>query len=253
MEPTMRRGDRRRGDTAVWSISAVLAVIAVAGVAFSLLVLDRRPATPAPSPGDSDASLLVVTWAPSLCKVERANPGCRSGNVQRMGQAFVLHGLWPQPATEQYCDVPRGGKRPSLALPKDVQSRLQATMSDATVMAPHEWYAHGTCSGLAPPEYFGIAATFTDQARTVLEPAFRESVGRRLAPGTVRDAFDARFGSGVGDRVGLSCREVAGQGSIVYEVRLSLPAVASLRGDSLGQALAEGPVIPPGCGKGRVP
>ena len=48
-----------------------------------------------------------------------------------------------------------------------------------------------------------------------------------------------------------------GQGSVAYEVRLSLPAVVDLNaGDgpmSLGEALAKGPTVPAGCGQGRVP
>lgn len=246
----------KRGDATVWSISAVLAVIVAAGVAFSLLVLDRRPAAPTATPGSSDSSLLVLTWAPSLCKVERSNPGCRSGRVQQMGQGFLLHGLWPQPSTEQYCDVPAGVRprdRRPVTLPADLQKNLQTKMSDAAVMAPHEWYAHGTCSGLTPPDYFGIAAALTDQASAVLDPVFGKSAGGQLAPRTIREAFDAEFGRGAGGRVGLSCRQADGAGQMVYEVRMSLPAVADLRGDSLGAALARGPAIPAGCGKGRVP
>lgn len=246
----------KRGDATVWSISAILGVIAVAGVTFSLLVLDRRSAAPTATSAASDSSLLVVTWAPSLCKVERSNPGCRSGHVQQMGQAFLLHGLWPQPSTEQYCDVPGGARdrdRRPVALPDDLRSSLQSKMSDAAVMASHEWYAHGTCSGLNPPDYFGIAAALTDQASAVLDPVFEKSVGRRLAPRTVRQTFDDAFGQGAGGRVSLSCRQVDGQGSLVYEVRLSLPPVSELRGDSLGMALARGPAIPAGCGQGTVP
>lgn len=246
----------RRSDVTVWSISAVLAVVAAAGVTFSLLVLDRRPVPAPPTAAASDSSLLVVTWAPSLCKVERSNPGCRSGHVQRLGPTFLLHGLWPQPSSEQYCEVPgtdRTGRRQPVVLPDDLQADLQARMSDAAVMTRHEWYAHGTCSGLNPPEYFGIAASLADQAGATLGPVFEKAAGRAVAVAAVREVFDAEFGQGAGNRVSLSCRQVDGQGSLAYEVRLSLPAVAELRGDSLRQALVEGPQVPAGCGQGRVP
>jgi ribonuclease T2 len=245
----------RRGDVTVWSLSAALAVVAAAGVTFSLLVLDRRPVPAPAAPGASDSSLLVVTWAPSLCKVERSNPGCRSGHVQRVGRAFLLHGLWPQPSTEQYCEVPggqRGRQRQSVVLPADLQARLQAAMSDAAVMTRHEWNAHGTCSGLTPPEYFDIAATLADQAGATLEPVFGESVGRPVTAAAVRGAFDAAVGPGAGDRVSMTCRRV-GQDQLAYEVRLSLPPVAELRGDTLRQALAAGPEVASGCGQGTVP
>ena len=236
----------------------MLAVVVVAGVVFSLRVLDRKSG-PSPIPDDSKSSLLVLTWGPSLCEADAANPGCRSGHVDRMGQSFVLHGLWPQPSTEQYCDVPRQQSdraRKPVELPDDLQARLQTMMSDSAIMAKHEWYAHGTCSGVAAAEYFGIAAQLTDQASRVLTPVFSGAQGRRLSSRSVREAMDGAFGAGAGQRVSLSCKDMSGQGSIVYEVRLSLPAVAVLGSEttpSLSDALSRGPAVPPGCGQGRVP
>ncbi len=237
------------------SVSAVLAVVAVAAVAVSLLVLDRRPE---PSQADSTSSLLVVTWAPSLCKVEPSNSGCRSGHVGSLGPAFVLHGLWPQPSTEQYCDVPKhtpDRSRSPVALPKDLAANLKTMMSDSAIMTTHEWYAHGTCSGVTPPEYFNVAATLASQANAVLNPVFTQATGRRLSSRTVREAFDARFGKGAGARVSMTCKDASGRGSVTYEVRLSLPPVTQLRRNSpsLAQALAAGPTVAPGCGQGAVP
>jgi ribonuclease T2 len=246
----------KRGDRTVLAVSAVLAVAAVAAVAFSLLVLDRRPPPPQAS-ADSTSSLLVVTWAPSLCKVEPSNSGCRSGHVDKLGQSFMLHGLWPQPSTEQYCDVPKrtpDKARSPVPLPADLKASLQEMMSDSAVMTTHEWYAHGTCSGVAPPEYFGIAAQLAEQAGAVLEPVFARSAGGRLTSRSVREAFDARFGSGAGARVSLSCRDARGQGSVVYEVRLSLPPVVALeKSSALADALAAGPTVAPGCSQASVP
>ncbi len=201
----------------------------------------------------------MLTWAPSLCKVEPKNSGCRSGHVGQLGQALVLHGLWPQPSTEQYCGITQreADKRP-VDLPGDIRNTLQDMMSDPQSMAAHEWYAHGTCSGVTPPEYFTIAESLTTQARSVLTPVFQQAAGENLSPRAIRETFEATFGRGTGNRVGLTCRDVSGQ-SIVYEVRLSLPAVVDLlteqasdSGIKLGDAMAKGPAIPPGCGQGKV-
>ena len=250
----------RRGDAAVITISAALAAVVVAGVAFSLVVLDRKSGGPTPEPSDSKSSLLVLTWGPSLCKADAANPGCRSGHVDRMGQSFVLHGLWPQPSTEQYCGVPRQQSdraRKPVALPGDLQATLQTMMSDSATLSKHEWYAHGTCAGVPAPEYFGIAARLTDEANRALKPLFSRAKGQRLSSRSVREAVDGAFGAGAGERASLSCKEVSGKDSIVYEVRLSLPSVPALgtagNAPSLADALAEGPRVPPGCGQGRVP
>ena len=249
----------KRGDAAVILVSAALAVVAVAGVVFSLVVLDRRGG-PSPTPDESSSSLLVVTWAPSLCKADAKNPGCRTGHVDRLGRAFVLHGLWPQPSTEQYCGVPRqlsDRSREPVTLPADLQATLQAMMSDAAVMTKHEWYAHGTCSGVTSPEYFGIAAALAAAADRALRPVFSQATGRRLSSRSLREAVDSAFGAGAGKRVTLSCKDVPGQDSLVYEVRLSLPAVVALRPAgtplTLADALARGPVVSPGCSQGRVP
>jgi hypothetical protein len=159
-------------------------------------------------------------------------PPAMSGD---MGPTMVLHGLWPQPSTNQYCGVPkeivdqsrkiRGSDIPAVELSEDVRNDLRPIMSDVAVMAPHEWYAHGTCAGVTPDEYFGDAAKLTDQARTILDPVFRAAKGKHLTLSTVRDKFDAAFGDGAGERVGLSCRNVTGQGSVIYEVQMSLPPV----------------------------
>ncbi|MCH9721279.1 MAG: ribonuclease T(2) [Actinomycetia bacterium] len=249
----------KRGDAAVFSLSAVLAVIVAIAVAYSLLVLDRRPTGPSAAAGDSTSSLLVLTWGPSLCTVAPSNPGCRSGHVGRLGETFVLHGLWPQPSSEQYCDVPKrvaARERTPVQLPSDLKNSLTAIMSDP-VITTHEWYAHGTCSGVAPPEYFGFATTLTEQAGKVLDPLFDDASGRVLSARSLRETFDAQFGGGAGKRVGLSCRNAGNQGSVVYEVRLSLPPVVDLPatpgGVSLREVLAKGPAIPAGCGQGRVP
>ena len=249
----------KRGDATVLSISAVLAATVVIAVAYSLLVLDRKTVEPPVGAADSTSSLLVVTWGPSLCKVEQSNPGCRSGHVERMGRTFVLHGLWPQPSSQQYCELPKRAadrKRNPVPLPRDLQKSLKALMSDSAVMTSHEWYAHGTCSGVAPPEYFGIAAALTDQAVRVLDPVF-DKASPQVSSKSLREAFDAEFGRGAGRRIGLDCRNANGQGSVAYEVRLSLPAVVELNANngpmSLGEALAKGPAVPAGCGQGRVP
>jgi ribonuclease T2 len=184
-----------------------------------------------------------------------------------MGRTFVLHGLWPQPFSNQYCDVPKdvadraaklkGSDMPSVDIPEDVRADLQSNLSDAAVMAPHEWYAHGTCSGVAPDKYFSDAVTLIGQARAVLDPIFNQAAKRTLNLSTVRDRFDAQFGKGAGDRVALSCRNATGEGSVVYEVQMSLPPVNALGIDgkalSLGDLLLDGPAIPATCRHGRVP
>jgi ribonuclease T2 len=247
----------KRGDATVISVTVGLAAVVIAAVAFSVVVLDRKP-RPTETAATSTSSLLVLTWAPSLCKVEPSNSGCRSGHVGALGQSFVLHGLWPQPSTEQYCEVPKGTPdrdRKPVSLPPDLQANLKAMMSDSAIMTTHEWYAHGTCSGVTPPEYFGVAAILADQAGRLLDPVFKQAAGQQISARSVRQIVDAQLGDGLGKRVGLSCRDASGAGSIVYEVRFSLAPVAQLQRNtpSLAGALTGGPTVTPGCGQAGIP
>lgn len=250
---------RRRGPGNAGRLTAIaaIAVVLVTAVVVGIRLRERTSEQPAPTSA-STSSVLVLTWAPSLCRVETSASGCRSGRVGRLGSSFLLHGLWPQPRSQQYCDVPKKAgarERPPLNLPPDLSQRLQTLMSDSAVMAPHEWYAHGTCSDVTPTEYFGIATALADQAIAVLDPVFDRAAGRQLTARSVRDAVDAQAGPGAGGRVALVCRGAQGSEPVVYEVRLSLPPVSQLRSaaPSLPRALSAGPPIPPGCGQARVP
>lgn len=255
----------KRGDAAVFSISAVLGVFAVAATVFSIVVLDHEPSSATVSQG-ADSSLLVITWAPTFCEVTPDNRGCVSGQVGAMGPTFILHGLWPQPPELQYCGLPAAladrvhqGKKdlPPVELNDEVRQDVQAVLSSADVMIPHEWYTHGTCSGVTPDEYFGDAAELTRQARQTLDPLFVAAQGDHIALKTIRDRFDESFGAGAGERVAVSCRNVTGTGAVVYEMLLSLPPADQLDttdgSPSLGPLLLAGPPIPSHCPGGAVP
>jgi ribonuclease T2 len=147
---------------------------------------------------------------------------------------------------------------PAVDVSAAVRSDLQSVMSDAAVLVPHEWYAHGTCSGVTPDVFFGDAVRLAAQARQVLDPMFAGDQGRRVQLTDLRAKLDDAFGAGTGDRVRLSCRNVTGHGSLAYELHLSLPSVDKLRapgGDvrPLKDLLADGPAIGPGCLHASVP
>lgn len=256
----------KRGYVTVWSISTVLAAVVVAAVACSHLVLDRTSDSAAYPPASTDSSLLVLTWGPSLCAAEPSNPVCTSGQVVGMGRTLTLHGLWPQPADNQFCGMSKAladrarnapdSAMPPLKLSDPVRAGLQSTMANAAELASHEWYAHGTCAGVSEDQYFGDAAALTMAVRKVLDPVFNDARGGRLTLGTVRHRVDQEFGAGAGKRVGLMCQKLNDDVAVVVEVRLSLPPVADLRTDdallSLGELLPEGPPVPSDCWHGRV-
>ncbi len=250
----------QRGDVAVFSISAVLAAVVAAAVAFSVLVLDRESSVMVST---SDSSFLVVTWGASFCAVEPSNQVCESGDVDRLGPTLILHGLWPEPSENQYCGLSpelaerarRGhGELPPLQLSAAVQTGLQSTMAGSTKLAPHEWYTHGTCSNVTPDRYFADAVELTRQVREVLDPVFLAAGGNHLSVDTVRARIDERYGPGTGERVGLACRRETGKHAMVVDVRLSLPAIAAMgvNGLNLGELLSGARPITSACHEGKV-
>lgn len=255
----------RRGDAVVLSVSIVLTAIAVAIAAFSVLGPDRRPHPALKDSSRTNSSLLALAWGPSLCRVSPATVGCQSGRVGELGPTFILHGLWPQPPANQYCGVPKsvadqarnthGATMPAVKLTESVRKSLQPLMSDVSIMTSHEWYAHGTCSGVGPDEYFTDSAVLTEQARKVLDPVFKAAKGNRVALSTVRSLFDSEFGKGAGERVAFVCRNVIGIGNVVFELQLSLPSVHDLAAPgtlSLKDVLVKAPVLPVQCRGARV-
>jgi ribonuclease T2 len=103
-------------------------------------------------PGRFDYYVLVLGWTPSYCATE--------GRKRRDGQcaaerphAFTLHGLWPQ-NVEGWPENCRTKKRPWV--PQSVIDDMRDIMPSKNLVI-HEYRAHGTCSGLEPVQYFGLA------------------------------------------------------------------------------------------------
>jgi ribonuclease T2 len=104
--------------------------------------------------GQFDYYALVLNWSPSYCATK--NPDAREGEPQCSGDraySFILHGLWPQynRGWPQDCATQ---ERPWV--PEEVIQRMLDVMPSKKLII-HEYRKHGTCSGLGPDEYFGVA------------------------------------------------------------------------------------------------
>jgi ribonuclease T2 len=97
------------------------------------------------TPGQFDYYLLSLSWSPAFCL---QSPGAAECNgPRRFG--FIVHGLWPQ--NERGWPENCGGAQ----LPGEVAQSVSDLMP-ARGLVYHEWSAHGTCSGLAPAEFFAL-------------------------------------------------------------------------------------------------
>lgn len=102
--------------------------------------------------GQFDYYALVMSWSPTYC----ASQGGRDSGQQCSGErpyAFVLHGLWPQyrRGWPQFCDT---GQRPWV--PNDTIGGMLDIMPSRRLII-NQYRKHGTCAGLEPDDYFGIA------------------------------------------------------------------------------------------------
>jgi ribonuclease T2 len=98
------------------------------------------------TPGDFAYYVLSLSWSPAYCLSAPAAAEC--SGPRRFG--FIVHGLWPQyeRGWPENCDV-RG------AVPEEVVRGISDLMP-ARGLVFHEWSAHGTCSGLAPADFFSL-------------------------------------------------------------------------------------------------
>jgi ribonuclease T2 len=106
----------------------------------------HRSHADAGAPGDFAYYLLSLSWSPAFCL---SSPGAAECNGPRR-YGFIVHGLWPQyeQGWPEHCDVHR-------PVPDDVVQGI-ADLMPARGLVYHEWSAHGTCSGLAPAEFFAL-------------------------------------------------------------------------------------------------
>jgi len=103
-------------------------------------------------PGEFDYYVLVLSWSPSYCRTEgrhRKDGQCDTAKPR----AFVLHGLWPQ-YHQGWPENCRTEKRPWV--PQPVIDGMRDIMPSKSLII-HQYRDHGTCSGLEPAQYFGVA------------------------------------------------------------------------------------------------
>ena len=113
-------------------------------------------------PGQFDYYVLTLTWVPSFCATHRDPRECGRGLT------FALHGLWPE---NENGDYPSNCSHE--ALTPALISENQGIYASPTLIK-HEWSKHGTCSGLAPGDYFKLSDE--DAKRVVIPEAYRTPV-----------------------------------------------------------------------------
>ena len=171
--------------------------------------------------------LLALSWQPAFCETKRYLSECqRQSKDDFSASHFVLHGLWPQPRSNIYCTVNQQqyeqkpwSEMPPLQLSDTTTQLLASRMPGAeSYLHRHEWYKHGTCYSEEPEEYYQESLALLEQVnRSQVGELFARNVGRSLTADRIREAFDAEFGVGAGNKVRLRCK-----GGLLTELWINL-------------------------------
>ena len=178
-------------------LTAVM-VLALCGVAVDAKSRKSRGGATSGKSGSFDYYLLSLSWAPDFCArtdAQRSSRECATGN--KIG--FIVHGLWPE--NESAPNPEKCG--PARPVASDIVTRMLPIMMDAGLVQ-HEWANHGTCSGLAAPDYFSsIQKVF----RSVTIPAEYKSLSQEMqvSPSDIAAKFAAANPSFGNDAFRVSC------------------------------------------------
>lgn len=162
-------------------------------------------------PGDFDYYTLVLSWSPTHCQFSE-NYG-RGNSRQCNGDkshAFVLHGLWPQfwKGWPEFCRTRRREW-----VPNELIEDLDDVMPDKGLVI-HQYRKHGTCSGMPPAEYFGLARSLYESVQ--IPKQFRQpDRPLSLSPDDVEAAFLEANPQLKPEMMAVSCRN-----NLVQEVRV---------------------------------
>ena len=185
--------------------AGLLVALILAAVVATFFAGGKRPAGNAP--GTFDYFVLVLGWSPSYCLSEGRARNDRQCDHSR---GFVLHGLWPQYDRDWPEDC-RTATRPWV--PQPVIDDMRDIMPSRNLVI-HEYRTHGTCSGLDPARYFGVARALYDRVK--LPASFVDPAGdRRRSPEEIESEFVAANPWLKPDMIAIACR-----GANLLDVRI---------------------------------
>jgi len=193
--------------------------------------------SPAKESGKFDYYVLALSWQPAFCEFHSDKPECRSQTESRYDAThLVLHGLWPSVRGDSrheygFCGISRdiqekdrkGAWCETPALNLADKERLTALMPGAqSCLERHEWFRHGSCSGLSEVEYFTKSLDLVEQiAKTKFSAYLTSHIGKRVTLRSILDVFEKDFGKGSSRSLILRCDSQHGT-SLLTEVQLFL-------------------------------
>jgi len=198
--------------------------------------------------------LLVLSWQNAFCETHRNKQECRRDRGGDAGH-LTLHGLWPQPRNNVYCNVPKKTVSKDKfhqwrTLPNIDTDPETLTLMDrylpgyASYLHKHEWIKHGTCYGTTAERYFHDGLTLAKEVDdSAVGTLLKNNIGKRVTLGTIRHAFDQAFGMGAGQRVEMKCKQ-----GLLTELWISLRG----QGDHITPLIANAPKRKSRCRQAKI-
>jgi ribonuclease I len=193
--------------------------------------------------GDFDYYVLSLEWHPTFCAGRRGLPECQDPSFDR---ELVMHGLWPSRLNDPsnslgYCGVDSSIQRndtaqtrcqmPAVPISQETHDALATKMPGVDAcLERHEWYRHGTCSGLDAESYFELADNLVGQANgSRLGRYIVAHAGQTVNASDLIAQARADWGAAADGAVKFACSR--GGRPALSEVRLLLkPSVQDLSG-----------------------
>ncbi len=185
---------------------------------------------------------FALSWEPTFCEAMRDKAECKAETRQSFEAShFTLHGLWPQPRRNQFCNVD-----PKLAALDDQHqwdALPEPELSDQTRQALNvampgtmsnlqrdEWIKHGTCYPANNAEQY-----FKDELRLAAEvnassvqKLVAGSIGNKVSAEDIRAKFDESFGQGTGSHVQVECDKQGRFSGLTLNLRGDIPGCSNL-------------------------
>jgi ribonuclease T2 len=223
----------------------------------------NKPAAPA---SGKPEYVFALSWQPAFCETKSSKTECQAQTTAGFDAThFTLHGLWPQPNGNFYCQVAASDKAndnpahwrdlPPVNLDANTRSELDQVMpGTASDLERHEWIKHGTCYGKSQQEYFSDALNLMRAVNSSpVRDLFMKHIGKQLTSDQIRSAFDSAFGTGAGERVRVSCLVDPSSGRrLIGELTLGLTGPIGPNSSLGNLLLASAPTTKAGCPKGAV-
>ncbi len=219
----------------------------------------------APPRGKQDY-LLALSWQPSFCETKPNKPECKTQTVQRFdAKNLVLHGLWPQPKDNVYCNVSNALERldkdnrwselPPINLSEKTRKALAVKMPGfASNLHLHEWYKHGTCYSKSPEEYFTESIALLDKVNnSSVQNLFARNIGKFLSSKEIRNQFDKAFNDGAGSKVQVQCKQDIDEDRNNMVVELQINLKGNIESNTpIATLLQAGKTVSAGCNVGEI-